>query len=190
MAELELEKHKRKWERSQIIKYLMSHGRKYKHYLKSMGNHWWVSSQERCLAVHAASKHQSLWQQCKKWIEGICKSGDRKARQVDVSAEPVNTFAEPGTDSPLGMCIWSPRGIHTAETDTGSQYSKTDIMGQIFLAIAFTRWLQHPIALLQCDCATNWSRGGLSIPSSWIWLDLWPVFTPKKYGKKWECKTS
>lgn len=71
MAELELEKHNRKWERSQIIKYLMSHGRKYKHYLKSMGNHWWVSNQERCLAVHAASKHQSLWQQCKKWSEVI-----------------------------------------------------------------------------------------------------------------------
>ena len=46
MAELELEKHNRKWERSQIIKYLMSHGRQYKHYLKSMGNHWGVSNQE------------------------------------------------------------------------------------------------------------------------------------------------
>ena len=101
-----------------------------------------------------------------------CKSGDRKARKVDA-------FAEPGTDSPFGMCIWSPRGICTAETDTGSQYSKTDIVGQIFLEIAFTRWLQHPIALLQCDCATNRSRAGLSIPSSWIWLDLWPVFTQK-----------
>ena len=82
-------------------------------------------------------------------------------------------------DRPLGMCIWSPRGIRTAETDTGSQYSITEIMGQIFLAIAFTRWLQHSIALLQCYCATNWSRGGLSIPCSWIWLDLWPVFIPK-----------
>lgn len=107
------------------------------------------------------------------------KSGDRKARQVDVFAEPANTFAEPGTDSSFGTCIWSPRGIRTAETDTGSQYSKTDIVGQIFLAIAFTRQLQHPIALLWCDCATNRSRGGLSIPSSWIWLELWPVFTQK-----------
>ena len=56
--------------KSQTIKYLMGHVRKYKYYLKSMESHWWVSNQERCLAVCAASKHQSFWKQCKKWVGG------------------------------------------------------------------------------------------------------------------------
>ena len=55
-------------------------------------------------------------------------------------------FPEPGTVRPLGMSIWSPRGncIAETDTDTGSQYSTIDIMGQIFPVVVFTRWLQHP----------------------------------------------